>query len=228
MTSPLKFQLNIDNEPALRLCVLFDVSSMRSQISRSIGIKRFNINFSLMLQFISEVLGPIINTQFFLFSHEPHMLPALNKLANYIKAIGANVEICSYTKTEFISQYDPRHESIIQQVTANGDFVEEINNGWLIHSHNIKNTSKVEMAAAIAEASLSNRYDCIVLGTNDAVFIPVVRKFILNRNLNCGIIFIQNEEQPTLDTRTISSDFINLFHYRLRFTDDILVVRDES
>jgi len=223
----LQFTHAMDLDPSMRVCVLIDVTALRAQISRSLNINNFTVDFGSMIRSIADKLGPITNVDFYLSTYDVNKMEILHKFARYVEALGANAHICTQVRNEFISNDDPNAKHLLDGAPSAD--IGAVDNGWIIRGGGRpKVTAKLEMAAAIAAAACSGRYDCIVLGTNDSIFIPVIRRYILARSINCGVIFIQNEERPEPNAWTLGMEFLNLFHYRLRFTDKILTIRDES
>jgi hypothetical protein len=84
------------------------------------------------------------------------------------------------------------------------------------------------MAAAIAAAATSNKFDCMVLGISDSIFAPIIRRYIAESILSCGIIFIQEQQQPTREQYILSTDFLSLFNHWLRFDTTVLKMRRDG
>jgi len=223
----LHFENKLDKKPNQRIALFIDVAAMRAQASRSFNSNQFNIDYSYIIKEIAASLGSVNLVEMFITITRYDRKDSADSFIKHAQSLGVHVHMCTAFRNERINKNDPHASEKLAEYA--GQIIQVGEDGWtIIGGAKPKITTKTDMAAAIVAAATSGRFDCIVLGTTDSIFSNIIERYILPIGMNCGIVFIQQEEHPEFIDRTINSEFLNLFNFRLRFDNEGCIKHNES
>jgi hypothetical protein len=223
----LHFENRLDNKPNQKIAIFLDVAAIRAQAARSFGSNQFNIDYSYMVKSIAEQLGSINLIEMFITIIRYDRKDNLDNFLRHARKLGILTHICTTFRNERILKSDPEASSKLAGYA--GSLIQTDDEGWtVIGGAKPKITTKVDMAAAISAAAHSGRFDCIILGTTDSIFSSVISRHVIPLGINCGIVFIQNDDRPEFIDRTINGEFLSMFNYKLRFDNETIINHRET
>ena len=222
----LHFENKLSDVPNQRVALFVDVAAMRAQASRSFNSNQFNIDYSFMMKELSATIGSINLVEMFITINRYDRKDSADNFMKHAQRLGCHVHMCTTFRNERISKSDPLASEKLAEYA--GQLIQTSEDGWtIIGGAKPKITTKIDMAAAIVAAAMSDRFDCIILGTTDSIFANIIARYITPRGINCGIVFIQNEDRPEFIDRTISGEFLSMFNFRLRFDNADIINHQE-
>lgn len=222
----IHFENKLDRKPNQRVALFIDVAAMRAQAARSFNSNQFNIDYSYIIKEIAASLGSVNLVEMFITITRYDRKDSADSFIKHAQSLGAHVHMCTTFRNERISKSDPCASEKLAEYA--GQTIQISDDGWtIIGGAKPKITTKIDMTAAIVAAAISGRFDCIVLGTTDSIFSNIIERYVSPIGINCGIVFIQQEEHPEFIDRTINSEFLNLFNFRLRFDNEGCIKHNE-